>query len=229
MNEMLRGEKSQYLLSSTICVVMGFFFILKKESVLNLIGSAFALVLITIGAVYLCSYFLDVVGGNASVIMALIILSVGVWFLIYPKLVASLIPIIIGVVLAFDGVKGIMKANETRIQGFSSWYFGMVFSIVGIILGIICISNAYKVMKNATVFMGLILVYNGATSFWVAYSLHKTEVECCVEEERKEVIEARDEGGDGGGEAESSDGGAEGGDGGDEQAAPEATPEGSEA
>ena len=69
-----------------------------------------------------------------------------------------LIPIIIGVVLAFDGVKGIMKANETRIQGFSSWYFGMVFSIVGIILGIICISNAYKVMKNATVFKKQLLI-----------------------------------------------------------------------
>lgn len=190
MKELIRGDKFEFLLSSTLCTVFGMFFILRKDSVLQIMGSAFALVLITIGAIYLCSYFLEVVSDGVPVLMSIILLSVGVWFLINPKYVASLIPIIVGILLSFDGVKGIMKANQTRNDGFPSWYFGMVFSTVTIILGIICISNAYKVMKNATVFMGLILIYNGATNLWVAYSLYKTETE--VYEEEAETIEAEE-------------------------------------
>lgn len=68
------------------------------------------------------------------------------------------------------------------------------FSIISLIFGIICVTNAFDVMKTATVVVGIILIFNGVSNIWItsratkaesAYNKQK-EFEATFVEDRKE-------------------------------------------
>ena len=84
MKDFLKRVKADFLLSSIMCILLGVVFIIWKESVLDVIGSILAFGLILIGGVYLCSFFLKMVTNGFSVVMGIIVLAVGIWFLINP-------------------------------------------------------------------------------------------------------------------------------------------------
>ena len=126
--------------------------------------------------------------------LGLVVLAVGIWFLVQPKVVVSLIPIVIGLVLIFHSIRSIIEAVDARKYGYGGWSVGLIFSIISLIFGIICVTNAFDVMKTATVVVGIILIFNGVSNIWItsratkaesAYNKQK-EFEATFVEDRKE-------------------------------------------
>ena len=76
------------------------------------------------------------------------VLAVGIWFLVQPQVVVSLIPIVIGVVLIFHSIRSIIEAVDARKYGYGGWSVGLIFSIISLVFGIICVTNAFDVMKD---------------------------------------------------------------------------------
>ena len=168
MKEFLKQIKADYLLSSILCILLGVVFIIWKDGVLGVMGSMFAILLSIIGVVYLGSFFLNLVTNGVSVLMGIIILAVGIWFLIEPSVIVSLIPIVIGVVLLFHGIRALKETLEAKKYGFSSWGVNLVLALLGIVFGIICIFDAVGVMEKAIMLVGIILVFNGISNIWIA-------------------------------------------------------------
>jgi uncharacterized membrane protein HdeD (DUF308 family) len=69
MKEFLGRIKADFLLSSVLCIALGLVFIIWRASVLTIVANVLAVVLIIIGVVYMCSYFLNIVtnGFSASI------------------------------------------------------------------------------------------------------------------------------------------------------------------
>ena len=187
MKEFLGRIKADFLLSSVLCIALGLVFIIWRASVLTIVANVLAVVLIIIGVVYMCSYFLNIVTNGFSAMLGLVVLAVGIWFLVQPQVVVSLIPIVIGLVL-------IIEAVDARKYGYGGWSVGLIFSIISLIFGIICVTNAFDVMKTATVVVGIILIFNGVSNIWItsratkaesAYNKQK-EFEATFVEDRKE-------------------------------------------
>ena len=186
--------KADFLLSSVLCIALGLVFIIWRASVLTIVANVLAVVLIIIGVVYMCSYFLNIVTNGFSAMLGLVVLAVGIWFLVQPKVVVSLIPIVIGLVLIFHSIRSIIEAVDARKYGYGGWSVGLIFSIISLIFGIICVTNAFDVMKTATVVVGIILIFNGVSNIWItsratkaesAYNKQK-EFEATFVEDRKE-------------------------------------------
>lgn len=91
---------------------------------LTIVANVLAVVLIIIGVVYMCSYFLNIVTNGLSALLGLMVLAVGIWFLVQPQVVVSLIPIVIGVVLIFHSIRSIiellMPENMVMVAGVSA-------------------------------------------------------------------------------------------------------------
>ena len=190
MKEFLSRIKADFLLSSVLCIALGLVFIIWRASVLTIVANVLAVVLIIIGVVYMCSYFLSIVTNGLSAL----VLAVGIWFLVQPQVVVSLIPIVIGVVLIFHSIRSIIEAVDARKYGYGGWSVGLIFSIISLVFGIICVTNAFDVMKTATVVVGIILIFNGVSNIWItsratkaesAYNKQK-EYEATFVEDRKE-------------------------------------------
>ena len=197
MKEFLGRIKADFLLSSVLCIALGLVFIIWRASVLTIVANVLAVVLIIIGVVYMCSYFLNIVTNGFSAMLGLVVLAVGIWFLVQPKVVVSLIPIVIGLVLIFHSIRSIIEAVDAKKYGYGGSHrsaVGLIFSIISLIFGIICVTNAFDVMKTATVVVGIILIFNGVSNIWItsratkaesAYNKQK-EFEATFVEDRKE-------------------------------------------
>ena len=184
MKEFLGRIKADFLLSSVLCIALGLVFIIWRASVLTIVANVLAVVLIIIGVVYMCSYFLNIVTNGFSAMLGLVVLAVGIWFLVQPKVV----------VLIFHSIRSIIEAVDARKYGYGGWSVGLIFSIISLIFGITCVTTAFDVMKTATVVVGIILIFNGVSNIWItsratkaesAYNKQK-EFEATFVEDRKE-------------------------------------------
>lgn len=168
MMDFLKRVRADYLFSSVLCIALGIVFIIWKNGVIDIIGTAMAIGLIVLGIVNLSSFFLNIATNGLSVFMGVIILAVGIWFLIQPSVIVSLIPIVIGVVLAFHGLRGIKETLDAKNNGFGTWRFNMVLSVLEILFGLICIFDAFGVMEKAVAVVGVLMVLGGLSNIWIA-------------------------------------------------------------
>ena len=75
MKEFLGRIKADFLLSSVLCIALGLVFIIWRASVLTIVANVLAVVLIIIGVVYMCSYFLNIVTNGFSAMLGLVVLA----------------------------------------------------------------------------------------------------------------------------------------------------------
>lgn len=194
MREFLNRIKADFLLSSVLCIALGIVFIVWRASVLEVVANILAVLLIIIGAMYVCSYFLKIVTNGLSVMMGIVVLAVGIWFLIQPRIVVELIPIVIGLVLIFHSIRSIVEAIDAKKYGYNAWGVGMVLSVISLVCGILCVTNAFNIMKTATVIVGLILIFNGVSNIWITSRATKAETAYNRQQEfESKFVEDRDE------------------------------------
>jgi uncharacterized membrane protein HdeD (DUF308 family) len=175
MKDFFKRIKADYLISSLLCVALGVVFIVWREATINALGMVLAIIMIVIGAVYLCSFFLNIVTNGLSAAIGAVVLLLGIWVLIQPGIIMSLIPIVIGVLLLCHGIRGMKESWESKNYGYSAWGVGAAFSAISLVLGIICIVDAFGVLELASVVIGIALIYNGLSNIWIA--VHSTKAE----------------------------------------------------
>jgi uncharacterized membrane protein HdeD (DUF308 family) len=154
---------------------MGAAVIIWPENISGIIGTVCAIVLIIIGAVYLGSYVLHVATNGFSAAMGAVILLLGVWVLLQPGIVLTLIPIVIGVILAAHGIRGLREALAAKQFGADSWKLSALFAIISIALGVVCIVDAFGVVKLAFWIIGIALIYNGISNIFIAVTASRSE------------------------------------------------------
>ncbi|MBQ2283815.1 MAG: DUF308 domain-containing protein [Agathobacter sp.] len=175
MREKLKEMRADFLLSSVLCIILGIVLIVWSEGTLNFIGRLFALILIVIGAVYLIGYFFNGLEKNLSGIAGAVLLLIGIWIMITPGVVVSVIPIIIGVILIYHGLKQVLLSMESKKYNNSKWGLGLLLAVISIVFGAICISNAFGIMELTSIVIGISLIYNGVSNIWVSWQATKSE------------------------------------------------------
>ena len=187
MKEFFKRVKADFLFSSLLCIILGIVFIVWNEATINALGMIIAIGMIVIGAVYLGSYFLNIVSGGISAAIGVVVLLLGIWILIQPSVIVTMIPIILGVLLISHAVRAIKEALDSRKYGCQTWGISVLLAIISMVLGVICIVNAFGVLKLASVAIGIALIYNGVSDIWIVARTSKAEKEFRKEQEPIDV------------------------------------------
>jgi len=95
-------------------------------------------------------------------------LVLGLALLILKDFAAALVPIVVGVVVIAHGLRGLKESATARKCESKSWWVGLITSVLSVIFGVICIVNAFGVLKVASIFFGIVLIFNGVTNLFVA-------------------------------------------------------------
>ena len=167
MKRYMKSFRADYLLSSLLCVLLGVVLIVWRQQTIDVIGTVLALICIVTGTAYLCGFFIGHMQNILSAIMGGIVILIGVWILLQPSFVLILIPIVIGVLLLTHGIRGIVESVSLKRFGYGSWAVGLVFSIISMALGVVCIFNAFGVLELEVVIIGISLIYNGLTNLYI--------------------------------------------------------------
>ncbi len=187
MKETLKRVKADVILSAVLCLALGIVLIVWSEETIRLLCRALAVGLVIIGVVNIISYFRDRSLHVFSGILGLIVLLTGAWIFMKPESVVSLIPIVIGAILAVHGLQDLKLAIETKRNSYEKWWSILLMGIVSLVLGVLCIVHAFGVVALALKFIGIALIYDGLSDLWIVSRAAKAAKNKRLEEEALEA------------------------------------------
>ncbi len=187
MKETLKRVKADVILSAILCLVLGVVLILWSAETIKILCRILAAGLAIIGVINIISYFRDKRMHMFSGVLGLIVLLIGVWLFLRPDSVASLIPIVIGVILAVHGIQDIKLAIETKRNGYEKWWSVLLMGIISLTLGVVCIVYAFGLISLALKLIGVALIYDGLSDLWIVSRVSKSAKQKKQEEEALEA------------------------------------------
>lgn len=174
MKEKLKAVKADVIFSALMCVALGIVLIVWSEETISIICMVLACGLVVMGAVNIISCLVKGSMTSVSGMIGLLLIVLGVWLFMRPEYIAMVIPIVIGVVLIAHGIEDMLLAVETKNGGYEKWWSALLLGIVSILLGAVCIVNAFGIVNLAMKFIGVALIYDGVSDLWIVSRAAKT-------------------------------------------------------
>ena len=168
MKETLKRIKADIVASAFLCIVLGVVLLIWPAETIGIFCRVLAIGLVIMGVIDITSYFMDKNIHPFAGVLGLIVLLVGIWVFIRPESVVSLIPFVIGVILCVHGIQDMKLAAETKGNGYEKWWSLLIIAVISLVFGVLCIVNAFGMVKLALQFIGIALIYDGASDLWVA-------------------------------------------------------------
>lgn len=168
MKDTMKRIKADVILSAVLCTALGVILLIWPAQTIDVFCKVLAVGLIILGLIDIVSYFTNRSIHPFAGALGLIILLVGAWIFFRPESIVSIVPIVIGVILFVHGIQDLKLALETKESGYEKWWTMLLIAAISMILGIVCIINAFGMVKLALQFIGIALIYDGVSDLWVA-------------------------------------------------------------
>ncbi|MBR2274527.1 MAG: hypothetical protein IJ873_00460, partial [Lachnospiraceae bacterium] len=79
------------------------------------------------------------------------------------QLVINLIPIVMGLVVFWNGVTKLQRSIDLGRTGYSGWIFVLIFALMSIAVGIVIIMQPDFIAQAVIIIIGISLVFGGVT------------------------------------------------------------------
>ena len=99
--------------------------------------------------------------------IGVVLCLLGVWILCAPGTFLKLIPMVIGVVLIFNGVKNIYLSVKFKRGSDSWWGISLILGILAVIFGIVLIRCAFLALEIGMIILGIALIYTGVSGLFL--------------------------------------------------------------
>ena len=166
--ELYKSFKFTTLISSVILVVVGMVLTLKPELSIKMIAYSIGASILLFGLVNLISYFrkkaLAPKSAMVNLILSIFSILLSLLIIIKPLMMASLIPIFLGLIVIVDGsllfLTGLAYRKMLPSQGLISVLIGIVIIIFGCVIVLYPFATEVILMT----FIGISLVITGCTN-----------------------------------------------------------------
>ena len=168
MKELFQKLRIAAYLSAVLTIALGGILIAWPIEVTGLICRVLGALLVVMGAVYIFGYIIEG-RGILTVAGGLLFLLLGVWIFITPGSIATLVPIVIGVVLLVHSLRDFSMAAEAKQHGSSRWMMLFLLALLNCVFGVVCICDSFGVISVAVRMLGIALVYDGISNMIIVF------------------------------------------------------------
>lgn len=168
------------IIFSLLFIFTGIFLLLKPETAINIVCYVLGVILVLWGVVSIIQFFSDKNSTNylsISFIFGAFVFIFGIIILIKPSIIASIVPLLLGVWMVINGVTklsyslSLYKTNKNILS--------VIGSILIIVFGVTLIFNPFEGAKGLTQIIGIALIVYSvldlAESISIAFSLKSKE------------------------------------------------------
>ena len=167
-------DRSDLMIISIIYIVAGILLCFFNISIIMIGCRVIGLVLALVGAYFLYYYFVKRTNTNASpFFVGLPSLLIGLFMLISPESVISMLPIVIGIVFIISSILSMQKAFMLKDMGIPAWKVSLVGDIITLILGIALFFNPLQSLSYFLQVLGVFLIVDGIFLFWNDHMIRK--------------------------------------------------------
>lgn len=151
---------------SILYIVLGVVLIIFPDKALKLGCGLIGLVTLGYGIVRIFSY---IRGGSAQsqrfqLFIGIILGVVGIFLLVCPQIVVSLIPVALGVYILVDSITDIKQALDLKALGFENWWITLLAALLLAVFGVVMILQPFTLVSNLVIFIGIGFVFDGVST-----------------------------------------------------------------
>ena len=191
MFEKLREVKIHITLSALATLALGVVLVIWPGETALLFDGILSVALLVVGVILL---ILSVRGFKLGIPGALMLLVVGIWSFANPEAIAEILPVAAGVLMVTHGVQDLVMTPALKRYHADNWWLALIFSLLSIAFGVLCIAKAFGVVKVIMVIVGLMLIYDGITDLVLIhkynYFRRQMEKAILIQKEREALEEA---------------------------------------
>ena len=175
MLERLQELRLNVSAGALLCIVTGLLFVTHPGSTTIFLTKAIGVLVLLIGVFIFLGRVLAESIRSGGMIVAALIIAMGLYIFTHPVNAARVIPIILGLVLITNGVEDFSLAFACRRAFGLRWWLGIVFGALNLVFGLVCIANAFGVIKLAMVVAGAMLIWDGVSSLFIVHKVNSAE------------------------------------------------------
>ena len=168
MKELFKKLRIAAYVSAILTIALGGILIAWPMEVTGLICRVLGALLVVMGAVYIFGYIMEG-RGILTVAGGLLFVLLGVWIFITPGSIATLVPIVIGVVLLVHSLRDFQMAADAKQHGSSRFMMLFLLALLNCVFGVICICDSFGVLSVAVRMLGIALVYDGISNMIIIF------------------------------------------------------------
>ena len=174
MKKLFRNFTNSYICISVLAILLGFILILDPTMSMQTIGILIACYVILQGIILIAidinsRHFLIPYDGIISGVISIV---VGIILLGKPKLLSTIMTIIIGVWFAISSIN-MMKMSLALKEGKTNWLWLLILSMIDLTISILMIFNPFETAISITVFVGIMIIVHALINIVDMFILKK--------------------------------------------------------
>lgn len=176
MEQLLKRVKTNVVISSILCVVLGLVLVFWPGLSIRIVCTAVGVVLIVTGITRMIDYFAVRDGSMYSqinLIFGIVLAVVGVWISVKPDKVLAIIPIIVGIVIVIHGLQNIKQAMELWRDKYTKWWVACILGVLTVGFGVLLIYRPFTAIDTVVMLIGFFLIYDGISNIWIVSRIYK--------------------------------------------------------
>lgn len=186
---LLKNMKKDTLAAAIVYIFAGLFLLIFPETTAKTIGYAFACILLVMGLRSIFNYMMrdvSVVFYHNDLVIAAVLILASVCVFINVEAVVSIIPFVLGIIVAISGVIKLQNAINLKRLNHGGAMMVFILAAVNIIFGIVLLVNPFKAMATLIRIIGIGLVFSGVTDCFTLFCIAR---KIRLYEENNSVIE----------------------------------------
>jgi len=191
--EILKKIKMYTLLVSLLYVIMGLIMLLNPGFILDAVNYIVGILILLYGVIYIARFLSKNTFNTLSkfsLLAGLLCVTFGIYILLNPTLLSSIIPFAAGMLLLVDGLGKFKDAMAFKKVNYKRWWIGLIVAVIFIGFGIYMILNAFNVSKLIIRIIGAILIVDAISDLWVYFCYKKYPVKVENKKEIEDIKEA---------------------------------------
>lgn len=166
-----KGKRNGAVAGYVLCLVLGVVICIWPGTILLALCRIAGLAILILGIFKLltCLKSSYDINRGGPLFLGIILCVLGIWILSAPGTFLKLIPIVIGLVLIYHGVKECYTCIKEKQSRDKSWWINLILGIVAVVFGFFLIRGAFLALEIGMVLLGIALIYTGVTGLWTIH------------------------------------------------------------
>ena len=177
MRELFREVKMNSYFSAIASLVIGLLLLFWPGASLTVICAVIGVAVLAVAVVQISLFFRERMAGFSAsyhLLLGILLLVVGGWFLISPGSIGAIVPIIAGVYVVFHGITEAGRAISLKQDSYDKWWLALILALISIVLGLVLIFNAVKAGSILIQLIGALIIYDSVSNLWIISRVSKT-------------------------------------------------------
>lgn len=166
MKSIIQDMKQNYFINAVIMVALGLVLVIWPDVLGVMLCYMLGGALILMGVIQLIGFLRGERLGFYSkfnMIMGIVLVLLGLWICTQPRIVLSIIPVVVGIIMLIHGLMDIQYTLDIKKTGNTKWWIAMIAAIITLVVGLLLVFNPFTAYEITMILLGIAMLYDGGS------------------------------------------------------------------